>query len=131
MNYNYKVIRTYDDVWDILPEDKDLLRHVMADYLMQEYGYDEQGDVSHVLSTMEAHKDIFLEFLNCIKTGNFCGKDGSKVEVAGYTAERLSSERNLSPLGAYMYMSYISDNPDINIENFLGIVALCLNPAKR
>lgn len=53
--------------------------------------------------------DILLEFYNFILTGKYPEVNG--VQVEGYTAERLSKETYLSPIGCYNYLIYLRDNP--------------------
>ena len=80
-------------------------------YIQNKYGYTEKKAVSTV-NQMHFHDEVFEEFYNFARIGKFCKKDKSKTEVHGYTAEVLSQEYNLSPLGAYNYLVYLIEEPE-------------------
>jgi hypothetical protein len=64
-----------------------------------------------MVNQLARHEDIFEEFFNFIRIKKMQQKDGTKVLVCGYTAEKLMAEYNLSELGAYNYLVYLREEP--------------------
>ena len=85
-------------------------------YIEQRYGYSTKR-AQKMAEQLSRHPEVFEEFLNCMRIGKFCKKDRTKVEVDGYTAEKLNAEYNLSPLGAYNYLVYLIEDPHNAISN--------------
>ena len=79
-------------------------------YIRRKYGYSEEL-AEEMAKRINRYEDIFEEFYNYIHKGKFRKRDWTVVEEKGYTAERLVSEYNLSPLGAYNYLVYLRENP--------------------
>ena len=78
-------------------------------YIEQRYGYSTKR-AQKMAEQLSRHSEVFEEFLNCMRIGKFHKKDRTKVEVEGYTAEKLNVEYNLSPLGAYNYLIYLIED---------------------
>lgn len=79
-------------------------------YIEQKYGYAAKR-AQKMAEQLNRHPDVFEEFLNYMRIGKFRKKDRTKVEVEGYTAEKLNAEYDLSPLGAYNYLVYLIEDP--------------------
>lgn len=79
-------------------------------YIEREYGYSGKR-AEEMVKRIIRYQDIFEEFFNYIRIGKFRKRDRTVVDVEGYTAERLNSEYNLSPLGAYNYLVYLREDP--------------------
>jgi hypothetical protein len=84
---------------------------MLTRYIQQKYGYTEKRADS-MICQMKKYEDVFEEFYNYARTGKFCKRDKSQVEVHGYTAEVLNRDYNLSPLGAYNYLVYLIEEPE-------------------
>lgn len=84
---------------------------MLCRFIQQKFGYSEKRANAMVIQ-MAKHDDIFEEFFNFARVGKFCKKDKSQTKVHGYTAEFLSREYNLSPLGAYNYLVYLMEDPE-------------------
>lgn len=80
-------------------------------FVQQKYKYSEKQS-RRMVAQIAKHKEIFEEFFNYARVGRFCKKDKSQTQVHGYTAEFLSKEYNLSPLGAYNYLVYLIEDPE-------------------
>ena len=78
-------------------------------FVQQKYKYSEKQS-RRMVAQIAKHKEIFEEFFNYARVGRFCKKDKSQTQVHGYTAEFLSKEYNLSPLGAYNYLVYLIED---------------------
>jgi len=63
------------------------------------------------IKTISQHADIFEEFINFILSGEKFDKD-KYITVEGYSAERLTAETILSPLGAFNYLIYLREDPE-------------------
>ena len=85
-------------------------------YIEQRYGYSTKR-AQKMAEQLSRHQEVFEEFLNCMRIGKFRKKDWTKVEVKGYTAEKLNAEYNLSPLGAYNYLVYLIEDPQNAISD--------------
>ena len=79
-------------------------------YIEQKYGYAAKR-AQKMAEQLNRYPNVFEEFLNYTRIGKFCKKDRTKVEVEGYTAEKLNAEYDLSPLGAYNYLVYLIEDP--------------------
>ncbi len=84
---------------------------MLARYIQQKFGLTENRAAS-MIDQMSRHKNVFEEFYNYARTGEFCKKDKSKIEINGYTAELLNKDYKLSPLGAYNYLVYLIEDPE-------------------
>lgn len=87
-----------------------LKEDMLCRYIMQKYGYSEKH-AKTMVNQMAPHHDIFEEFFHYALTGEFQKEDGTQTVVCGYTAEKLNSDYNLSPLGAYNYLVYLKEEP--------------------
>ena len=85
-------------------------------YIEQRYGYSTKC-AQKMAEQLNRHPEVFEEFLNCMRIGKFCKKDKTKIEIEGYTAEKLNAEYNLSPLGAYNYLIYLIEDPQNAISD--------------
>ena len=99
-----------------LAEESNSKEEMLARYIQQKYGYTEKR-ASSMINQMRPYEDVFEEFFNYACIGKFCKKDKSKTEIHGYTAEMLSKDYNLSPLGAYNYLVYLIEEPERAIED--------------
>jgi hypothetical protein len=85
-------------------------------YIEKKYGYSTKR-AQKMVEQLSRHHDVFEEFQNYMHVGKFRKKDWTKVEVEGYTAEKLNAEYNLSPLGAYNYLVYLIEDPQNAISD--------------
>jgi hypothetical protein len=84
---------------------------MLGRYIQQKFGCSEKQAKS-MIEQMSVHNDIVDEFFNYARVGKFCKKDKTQTKICGYTAEVLHKEYNLSPLGAYNYLVYLTENPE-------------------
>lgn len=84
---------------------------MLCRFIQQRFRYSEKR-AKIMIDQMRPYDDIFDEFFNYARVGKYCKKDKIKTEVCGYTAERLISEYNLSPLGAYNFLVYLKEKPE-------------------
>lgn len=63
------------------------------------------------LIKMENQKDIFDEFMGCIRGDSFIFPDADAVSVDGFTAQYLHENYPLSEIGAYNYLIYLRNDP--------------------
>lgn len=85
-------------------------------YIQQKFGYSKEKSKTMV-DQMSLYTDIFDEFFNYARIGKYCKKDKTKTEVCGYTAERLITEYNFSPLGAYNFLVYLKEYPECALKD--------------
>lgn len=85
-------------------------------FIENEYGYSNDR-ARRMAEQIFKHKNIFEEFLNYVRVGKMRKKDRTHVVVCGYTAEKLSNEYNLSPLGAYNYLIYLAEEPQQALQD--------------
>ena len=64
------------------------------------------------LIEMEKQKDVFDEFMDCIRKDSFVFPDRDAVSVEGFTAQFLHENYPLSEIGAYNYLIYLRNNPE-------------------
>ena len=64
------------------------------------------------LIEMEKQKDIFDEFMDCIREDSFVFPYVDAVSVEGFTAPYLHENYPLSEIGAYNYLIYLRNNPE-------------------
>ena len=80
-------------------------------FVQRKYNYSKK-QARRMVTQIARHKEVFDEFFNYSLTNDLCKRDGSKVSIEGFTAERLMHEYNLSVLGAYNYLVYLSEEPE-------------------
>lgn len=80
-------------------------------YVCENYGYSEYAAKGR-LDQIFRQPEVAEEWVNFILTGHPQKEDGSKVEVYGFTAEKLEREFNLSPLNAYCSLAAMAEDPD-------------------
>ena len=89
---------------------KDTLRYsLIRDYLLTFDKYNEDR-IMETIEKLKKYGDIFFEFYDFVLYENFPTED--RIEVEGYTAEKLYNTTMLNPLGAYNYLIYLRDNPE-------------------
>ena len=89
---------------------KDTLRYsLIRDYLLTFDKYNEDR-IIEIIEKLKKYGDIFFEFYDFVLYENFPTED--RIEVEGYTAEKLYNTTMLNPLGAYNYLIYLRDNPE-------------------
>lgn len=64
------------------------------------------------LIEMEKQKDVFDEFMDCIRKDSFVFPDRDALSVEGFTAQYLHENYPLSEIGAYNYLIYLRNNPE-------------------
>ncbi len=64
------------------------------------------------LVEMEKQKDVFNEFMGCIRKDLFVFPDRDALSVEGFTAQYLHENYPLSEIGAYNYLIYLRNNPE-------------------
>lgn len=84
---------------------------MLCRFIQKKFGYSGKR-ANTMVNQMAKHTDVFEEFFNYVRVGRFCKKDRSQTQVHGYTAEFLSKEYNLFPLGAYNYLVYLIEDPE-------------------
>lgn len=80
-------------------------------HIQRKYGYSGE-QASSMLNRMVLYEDIFEEFFNYARVGQFCKKDKTQTQVCGYTAETLHRDHNISPLEAYNFLVYLKEDPN-------------------
>ena len=70
---------------------------------------------SQMCDKFEKHPDIMKELVNYIQTGEFLAENS--VTVEGYTAKMLKETTYLKPVGAFNYLIYLRNKPEIALEN--------------
>ena len=94
---------------------KDTLRYsLIRDYLLTFDKYNEDR-IMEIIEKLKKYGDIFFEFYDFVLYENFPTED--RIEVEGYTAEKLYNTTMLNPLGAYNYLIYLRDNPEEALAN--------------
>ena len=89
---------------------KDTLRYsLIRDYLLTFDKYNEDR-IMETIEKLKKYGDIFFEFYDFVLYENFPTED--RIEVEGYTAEKLYNTTMLNPLGAYNYVIHLRDNPE-------------------
>ena len=89
---------------------KDTLRYsLIRDYLLTFDKYNEDR-IMETIEKLKKYGDIFFEFYDFVLYENFPTED--RIEVEGYTAEKLYNTTMLNPLGVYNYLIYLRDNPE-------------------
>ncbi len=69
---------------------------------------------SQMCDKFEKHSDIMRELYQYIQTGKFVSDD--PVTVEGYTAEMLEASTYLKPVGAFNYLIYLRNKPEIALD---------------
>jgi len=69
---------------------------------------------SQMCDKFEKHPDIMEELVQYILTGKFVEKD--PVTVEGYTAQMLKDTTYLKPVGAFNYLIYLRNKPEIALD---------------
>lgn len=81
---------------------------LIKDYLLSTDTYSEQR-IATILQKLQKYGDIFFEFYDFVLQERFL-ENGMVIE--GYTAQMLTEQFRLSPLGAYNYLIYLRDMPE-------------------
>ena len=88
---------------------------IIIKYIKSEYGYSDtkaQKTLDYLLQV----KVIAFEFLHFIENGSFV-PDRYASAFSGYTVKRISTETNLTVLGAFNYMVFLKQNPSKALSN--------------
>lgn len=88
---------------------------IIIEYLKTEYSYSD-AKARKALDYLLQVKFIAFEFLYFIENGNFVPDKYANV-FSGYTAKRISTETDLTILGAFNYMVFLKRNPDEALLN--------------
>lgn len=89
---------------------------MLCRFIQHKFGYSKEKSKT-VVDQMSPYADIIDEFFNYARVGKCYKKDKTKTEVCGYTAERLITEYNLSPLGAYNFLVYLKEDPECALKD--------------
>ena len=96
-------------------------RDMMARYIQKKFDYSEKR-ANSMVSQMARYNDFFDEFFNYIRINKMQRKDGTKVTIAGYTAEKLMEQYNLSVIGAYNFLVYLREDPKEALADLKAIL---------
>ena len=88
---------------------------IIIEHLKTEYGYSD-AKAQKALEYLLQVKIIAFEFSYFIENGNYVPDKYASV-FSGYTAKRISTETDLSILGAFNYMVFLKRNPDEALSN--------------
>ena len=93
---------------------------IIIEYIKSEYGYSDTK-ARKTLNYLLQVKAIAFEFLHFIENGSFVPNRYASV-FFGYTAKKISTETDLTVLGAFNYMVFLKQNPNealLNLEKGL------------
>ena len=88
---------------------------IIIEHLKNKYGYSD-AKARKALDYLLQVKIIVFEFLYFIENGNYVPDKYASV-FSGYTAKRISTETDLTILGAFNYMVFLKQNPDEALSN--------------
>lgn len=88
---------------------------IIIKYIKSEYGYSDTK-ARKTLSYLLQVKAIAFELLHFIENGSFVSDRYASV-FSGYTVKRISTETNLTVLGAFNYMVFLKQNPREALSN--------------
>lgn len=88
---------------------------IIVEYIKSEYGYSD-AKVQKALDYLLQVKIIAFEFLYFIENGSYVPDKYASV-FSGYTAKRISTETDLTILGAFNYMVFLKRNPKEALSN--------------
>lgn len=88
---------------------------IIVEYIKSEYGYSDTK-AQKALDYLLQVKVIAFEFLHFIENGSFVPDKYASV-FSGYTAKKISTEANLTVLGAFNYMVFLKQNPSEALSN--------------
>lgn len=88
---------------------------IIIKYIKSEYGYSDTK-ARKTLSYLLQVKAIAFELLHFIENGSFVPDRYASV-FSGYTVKRISTETNLTVLGAFNYMVFLKQNPREALSN--------------
>ena len=88
---------------------------IIIEYIKSEYGYSDTK-ARKTLNYLLQVKAIAFEFLHFIENGSFVPDRYASV-FFGYTAKRISTETDLTVLGAFNYMVFLRQNPNEALSN--------------
>lgn len=88
---------------------------IIIKHLKTEYSYSD-AKAQKALDYLLQVKIIAFEFSYFIENGNFVPDKYASV-FSGYTAKRISTETDLTILGAFNYMVFLKRNPDEALSN--------------
>lgn len=88
---------------------------IIIEYIKSEYGYSDTK-ARKALNYLLQVKAIAFEFLHFIENGSFVPDRFASV-FFGYTAKRISTETDLTVLGAFNYMVFLKQNPNEALSN--------------
>jgi hypothetical protein len=74
--------------------------------LVNEFGYSRRGSEVAAAELAAAHEKIQTAFLRWWQTGEI-----TKMEVEGYTAQRLIQERHMKPVAAFLTLDWLLKEP--------------------
>lgn len=87
----------------------------IIEHLKTEYGYSD-AKAQKALDYLLQVKIIAFEFSYFVENGNYVPDKYASV-FSGYTAKRISTETDLTILGAFNYMVFLKRNPDEALSN--------------
>lgn len=88
---------------------------IIIEHLKTEYSYSD-AKAQKALDYLLQVKIIAFEFSYFIENGNYVPDKYASV-FSGYTAKRISTETDLTILGAFNYMVFLKRNPDEALSN--------------
>ena len=88
---------------------------IIIEYIKSEYGYSDTK-ARKALNYLLQVKAIAFEFLHFIENGSFVPDRFASV-FFDYTAKRISTETDLTVLGAFNYMVFLKQNPNEALSN--------------
>ena len=105
----------YNGIIEKIAKNLDSKKPIIISYLMQKYNFS-QDKAEKAVNYLAQSKYLTAEFVYFIQYHAFYPEKYA-IEVAGYTAEKLSKQGNLTLLGAFNYMVYLKKKPEEALAN--------------
>ena len=96
-------------------ESTNLPKDAVCRFLRENYDMSEQQAVD-ALEYLKRDIHVLAEFKHYIVTGSFV-PDGCCYRVQGYSSEQLCRTTFLTPLGAFNYLIYLRERPEVALTN--------------
>ena len=89
------------------------MREEIFEYLIE---HEEQTTkiATQMCDKFELHPDIMEEVYSYVRNGTF--REENPVVVEGYTAKMLEENTYLKPIGAFNYLIYLRNKPEIALK---------------
>lgn len=84
---------------------------VLVKNMKQLFQLNQKQTICSLLKLSE-YENIYSEFIDGMAADGFVFPQGEMIVIQGYTAKKLHEDFPLSPLGAYNYLIYLSEDPE-------------------